>query len=319
MDFTQANKIITKYDTGDPVNIQNTENFFEGAEKNLKIWFKLSTTNKSLIDISKETWESILNNINCKIIGDLSNSVCKSYILSESSLFVFKKQISIKTCGTIILLKILEPLRRIAEKYGANVESICYTRKKFLKPLQQFHPHISFKTESDYINEILNVKGEVFEFDDFFIYLLKKDKIPNNSFEMLMNGIGEYNAGMFYNTGMPQEEVTLKSGIKSYIPNSLIKEHMFNPCGYSMNGLRKKTFWTIHVTPEKDFSYSSFETNKKFKRKITRKVLKTFNPDELIIFSFKCKLPEKLKGYKTIFSKRIKNFFVKKYTKIFYL
>ena len=52
------------------------------------------------------------------------------------------------------------------------------------------------------------------------------------------------------------------SGIDKLIPGCLIDDYLFDPCGYSMNGLMRGGYYvTIHITPESEFSYVSFETN----------------------------------------------------------
>ena len=38
-----------------------------------------------------------------------------------------------------------------------------------------------------------------------------------------------------------------------------IDDYVFEPCGYSMNGVEGGTFSTVHITPEQGFSYASFE------------------------------------------------------------
>ena len=40
-----------------------------------------------------------------------------------------------------------------------------------------------------------------------------------------------------------------------------VDDYLFEPSGYSLNALRDDSYWTLHVTPERDGSYASFETN----------------------------------------------------------
>lgn len=52
-----------------------------------------------------------------------------------------------------------------------------------------------------------------------------------------------------------------------------------------MNGLLPDGhYFTIHITPEPEFSYVSFETNAPYSQyeRITRKILKIFNPGKVI-------------------------------------
>jgi S-adenosylmethionine decarboxylase len=60
----------------------------------------------------------------------------------------------------------------------------------------------------------------------------------------------------------------------------VIHEELFEPVGYSMNGLVANTdqYVTVHVTPEQQFAYVSFETNQRRKclYKQTLNVLECF-------------------------------------------
>ena len=52
---------------------------------------------------------------------------------------------------------------------------------------------------------------------------------------------------------------TRASGIRELVPEALVDDYVFEPCGYSMNGILGGAFMTIHVTPEPGFSYASCE------------------------------------------------------------
>lgn len=54
-------------------------------------------------------------------------------------------------------------------------------------------------------------------------------------------------------------ETTVASGIADLLSGAAIDDYLFDPCGYSMNGLEGSAFSTIHVTPEDGFSYASVE------------------------------------------------------------
>jgi hypothetical protein len=54
-------------------------------------------------------------------------------------------------------------------------------------------------------------------------------------------------------------QVTTDTGIRALMPGLDIDDYVFDPCGYSMNGIRDDGFVTIHITPEDGFSYASVE------------------------------------------------------------
>eukprot|EP00457_Paulinella_chromatophora_P006796 gb/GEZN01006815.1/.p1 GENE.gb/GEZN01006815.1/~~gb/GEZN01006815.1/.p1 ORF type:complete len:416 (-),score=42.88 gb/GEZN01006815.1/:182-1429(-) len=97
-------------------------------------------------------------------------------------------------------------------------------------------------------------------------------KLPKQgscTLEVLMHDLDGAVAAQFYNSRADSPDawpaltknVTRTSGIGSLIPGSIIDDYLFNPCGYSMNGLKGRNYWTIHITPQPSCSYASFETD----------------------------------------------------------
>jgi len=68
----------------------------------------------------------------------------------------------------------------------------------------------------------------------------------------------------------------------------LVDAHAFAPCGYSMNALAFESYTTVHVTPEKECSYASFETNTALKSygSLVKNVLAVFKPKRVVITLF---------------------------------
>lgn len=62
-------------------------------------------------------------------------------------------------------------------------------------------------------------------------------------------------------------DLSAKLGLIDMFPGTIIDAFAFEPCGYSANAVIPASegcsagYWTIHVTPEEDSSYASFETN----------------------------------------------------------
>jgi len=80
------------------------------------------------------------------------------------------------------------------------------------------------------------------------------------------------------------DEATERSGIGALLGDdgSVAHAHLFDPCGYSMNGeaANGSAYWTIHITPEASCSYASFETNYNCKsyHDLIQRVIKVFCP-----------------------------------------
>ncbi|CAG8438013.1 6824_t:CDS:10 [Ambispora gerdemannii] len=145
----------------------NYSGFFEGPEKLLEVWFGASPAiaiknrnhdysgndNRSkrigLRQVKTQFWKEMLEIVKCQIISVISNDYVDAYLLSESSLFVYPHKLILKTCGTTKLLLAIPQLLKIAAEHCHfyKVWRVFYSRKRFMFPKQQLHPHKDWENE----------------------------------------------------------------------------------------------------------------------------------------------------------------------------
>ncbi|KAL1495024.1 hypothetical protein ABEB36_010511 [Hypothenemus hampei] len=296
------------------------EQYFEGVEKLLEIWFSVSSDSKEknpdLRKIPRSKLESLLKIVRCEIISFVKNDQIDAYVLSESSMFISKRRFILKTCGTTTPLLCLEPLLLIAEQFGfTEVENLFYSRKNYKRPDLQLPPHQHFDQEVELLDALFP-DGAAYclgalNRDCWYLYTLNPIPEPNRprnlmasdgdqTLEILMTDLNPDIMSIFTKEEcLNGKEATKKAGIDKIIPNMIIDDFLFEPCGYSMNGVSKNgCYMTIHITPEQDFSYVSFETNvpANHYQEIIGKVLDTFMPGKFTV---------------TVFSNHVREFNVK--------
>jgi S-adenosylmethionine decarboxylase len=152
----------------------DSSNAFEGPEKLLEVWFAPSadalpegTAKNGLKAVPAETWEGMLDLVNCKVLSVVESEHIDAYLLSESSMFVFPHKLILKTCGTTTLLLGIRRILRIAAvhagfpawgsldsvKAAATPYRVFYSRKNFLFPDKQLGPHRSWKDEVKFLDD----------------------------------------------------------------------------------------------------------------------------------------------------------------------
>lgn len=249
---------------------------FEGYEKRLEITFFepglfADPEGKGLRSLTKEQLDEILTPAQCTIVDSLSNDQLDSYVLSESSLFVYPFKIIIKTCGTTKLLLSIPPILELSSQLSLTVKSVRYTRGSFIFPGAQPFPHRSFTEEVAVLDSYFGklgsgskayVMGGEDKSQQWHVYSAsaKAAEQPVYTLEMCMTGLDKKSAAVFFKT--PSSSAALMtdvSGIRKILPESQICDFDFDPCGYSMNAIEEDAISTIHVTPEDGFSYASFE------------------------------------------------------------
>ncbi|KHJ86341.1 S-adenosylmethionine decarboxylase proenzyme [Oesophagostomum dentatum] len=238
----------------------------------------------------------------CKVLHSAHTDYIDSYVLSESSLFVSERRLILKTCGSTRLLAALPTIIQLAKDYGGfdQVVSVYYSRKNFLRPELQPEEHRSFDAEVEYLDGFFH-DGHAYcmgslKQDRWYLYTYHVPqpitKAPDHTLEILMTDLDEDVLHTFTREACEDgKECTERAGINRIVPKgTLIHEELFEPCGYSMNAFLPDSdhYATIHVTPEKEFSFASFETNQDIicPYKQTLEVLKCFRPGKLLMTVF---------------------------------
>lgn len=282
--------------------------YFEGPEKLLEIWWspspELTQTSEWKISdlrcIPRKKIEKILDLANCKIISVIKNEHITAYLLSESSLYISSNRLILKTCGVTPLLRATISLLKVVEEECGltKVKNVFYSRKSFAQPDRQQSPHQNFQQEVAVLDQFFPEGGaytlgrqnsgncwHLFTTDNYTDGL----KISDQTLEILMNDLDpsilkQYYKGYYRDA----KELTNKVGIADLIPGTAIDDCIFDPCGYSANGILKDSYFTIHVTPQLEFSYASFETNVKISSldKLIKNVLRIFKPGRFIMTFF---------------------------------
>jgi len=385
----------------------NDSHYFEGVEKLLEVWFTCkdgAIHNSDLRKVPREKWEDMLKIVRCEIISMTRNDTIDAYVLSESSMFVSKRRIILKTCGNTTPLLCLKSMLHLIQTYAAfdEVQDLFYSRRNYKRPELQHEPHRTFAAEAALLDAWFHdgaayCLGAVNR-DCWYLYTLNYSSSAGHSLRTLLaeakdvadvadatnnsDDVFAVESGFEFSDGTdssdgcdgtdssdgadssddslgtshdtelseqlrqrlavqkrnvstrflsnssnsgvrsaahgPAEadqtleimmsdldpevmkiftkqvsataaEATRKSKIDKILPNVVIDDYLFDPCGYSMNGILKNgEYMTIHITPEAEFSYVSFESNipqSSYMDVITR-VLDTFRPGKFIITAF---------------------------------
>lgn len=301
-------------DNGD-APVDEFHGMFEGPEKTLEVSFKVGTgPAEGLRSLSREQLDFLCTKAKCSIVHHVSNNHIDAYILSESSLFIYKHRFIMKTCGTTTLLRCLASLLHFADEIGMEMTWVCYSRKNLLNPSAQAWPHSSFGEELKYLTthdklqNRLRGSGHILgpiTGDHWFVFVsdhsetspfLKKipQSVPlmpssDRTLNMMMFDMAPEVGEIFYLKNTPTAvEMTKKAGIHHLCPGAIIDETSFTPCGYSMNSILHDAYSTIHITPEPACSYASFETNTCLDNyaPMVRNVLSVFKPRRFVLTMF---------------------------------
>ncbi len=135
-----------------------------------------------------------------------------------------------------------------------STQEIFYSRKNFERPDLQMKPHRSFDHEVALLDRIFPDDGAAYcmgtlNRDCWYLYTLnpldryvtgRVDVEPDQTIEILMTELDPEVMRTFSKLAVKDgKEATRVSGIDKIIPTMKIDEFLFEPCGYSMNGILK--------------------------------------------------------------------------------
>lgn len=234
--------------------------FFEGSEK--KIELIVAPGAPSLRKLGKDFWANIVSKCRAQILSTVSNESLDAYLLSESSLFVWDDRFLMITCGrTLLINSILEFIKVYEPRL---VECLTFQRKNEYDSREQitsFLEDIS-KLRADFPGVALRF-GKI---DGHYNYLfhLEKDYLPtsdDHTTELLMYHIEGEGAKYLRSENQTREGVRQLLGLEKLLPEATFDDFLFDPFGYSMNAILGDRYLTMHITPQEESSYVSFETD----------------------------------------------------------
>ncbi|EFJ41238.1 hypothetical protein VOLCADRAFT_84198 [Volvox carteri f. nagariensis] len=253
---------------------------FEGSEKRIEVDFRLGANAPAngLRAIPRDVLDELMTLARCCIVSSRGNEQMDAYVLSESSLFVYPTKWILKTCGTTRLLNSVPRLLEVARALGLEPRRCKYTRASFLFPENQPFPYTAFEHEVGFLDEHVGamcpagsgtafVLGEPYQGLQWHVYLaddmrsLDSAFKPTYNMEVCMTELSPEAAQQFFRDGrfVSAEQTTRDTGIIALKPRAQVDDYVFEPCGYSMNGIDGTGLITIHVTPEAHQSYASVE------------------------------------------------------------
>ncbi|MBB1274564.1 MULTISPECIES: hypothetical protein [Psychromonas] len=239
--------------------------FYEGTEKRLVI----NTKGLNLFDFEDEFWIKLVAHCGAEVLSSIRNSQVKAYLLSESSLFVWKNKLILITCGNTQLVKAALFIQQQFTKQ--HISTLIFQRHQALKPQLQ---RSNFKQDTLLLEKQFNGQNmhwrDGYQGDLFVFGEVSSGSIITQSIYML-HGLNSELAKTLQTN--PLDKQTILAALKIRLlfeppfkedplrENLLIDHYSFSPKGYSLNAICGEDYITLHLTPEKMSTYLSIETS----------------------------------------------------------
>ena len=227
--------------------------FYEGSEKRLEI-----TTTLNLLEFNNSFWQEMVKQASAFILSDINNEQLKAFLLSESSLFVWKHRLLLITCGETHLLQAALFFQKAVQR--TEITSLLFQRHQAYYPERQ---KSSFQQDSLQLQNVL--KGDSHHWTEGYcgdIFLFGNNQQNSSSKNIIMlHGLASDFFEELKTRKVEASIVASQLQLKRYFKGFIIDQYSFEPKGYSLNAIDGERYFTLHITPEKCTSYVSFESN----------------------------------------------------------
>jgi S-adenosylmethionine decarboxylase len=291
-----------------PDSSATAERVFEGVEKRIELSFVVPEADiRGLRSIERVKLDGICRAAKCEIIHAEPDRCFDSYILSESSLFVFRDRIMIKTCGTTLPLNSVQLIIDAAAEHSFIPFEMIYSRSSFVFPNLQLYPHDSMENESLYLSDmhlpnVVNEESYILGGVTGTYWIIHKKRFATGKqvvkpekrvmIDCIMTGLAPEVCASYWKdsslSGESDHEEIMSRSVESLGENFRVVGKAFDPCGFSANihGIDNTNYMTVHVTPEEAFSYASVEgvfNGGEFEKSFIQNVVDAFRPSKLLI------------------------------------
>ena len=281
---------------------------FEGSEKKVEI----VVDGVNLRSLGDDFWAEVVKKANATVLSKVSNDFIDAYLLSESSLFVWKDRFTMITCGTTTLVRAIE---FVTEKLSKeSIKLVVFQRK---------NEHFSHLQNSTFYDDEARIKeriaglslrfGPKHEHHNFLFHSEQPFTPDPSDFtaELLMYDLQGEAKSFLIQENQKIEDIRKFFNLESLLEGFIIDDFSFDPYGYSMNAIFEDKFCTIHITPQESSSYMSFETNLEVNEKtqhIFLEILNKVRPRSFDAVTFNCEMQSfmpKVYNKKTVVKERL--------------
>ena len=257
--------------------------FYEGSEKRLEI-----TSTLNLLEFEDSFWQAMVKQAGAYIISDVKNEHLKAFLLSESSLFVWKHRLLLITCGETHLLQASLFFQKMVKR--SEITSLLFQRHQAFQPERQ---KSNFQQDSLQLQKKL--KGDSHHWSENYcgdIFLFGNNQQSNATKNILMiHNLSGHFFEQLQRKKVPAKEVALQLQLAEHFKGFVFDQHSFEPKGYSLNSIDTERYFTLHITPEEKSSYISFESNLAADevRDFQQHLITLFQPQRAYLMSFEAK------------------------------